>query len=111
MVKELKSCAQPVASSTYLSTPRPLRILVVDNETATAIANELVLWGHEVAIALDPGAAVRLLSSWQPDVVMARLEMPPSRGDALMDLVAREFPLVRRVLYHESGAMRTEALL
>lgn len=45
--------------------------------------------------------AVHELARKVPDVIICAFDMPPYRGDALLDMIASEHPEVRRILFEE----------
>ena len=70
------------------ASPKPLRILIADDDRDTANMLALVLRdeGHEVLIALRGDEALGLCRLFRPDVVVADVNMPGISGYA----VARE---------------------
>jgi CheY-like chemotaxis protein len=62
--------------------PRPLRVLVVDDNIDAAQSLTLLvgLWGYEVHSALNGAAALAEASSFRPDVVLCDLAMPGVDG-------------------------------
>jgi CheY-like chemotaxis protein len=77
-----------------------LDVLVVDDdvEDASAVAR-LLRQRHLVRIAVGLREAVHEVAKKVPDVIICAYEMPPYRGDALLAMVAREHPEVRRILF------------
>ena len=77
-----------------------LDVLVVDDdvEDASAVA-KLLRQRHSVRIAVGLREAVHEVAKKIPDVVICAYEMPPYRGDALLAMIAREHPEVRRILF------------
>lgn len=61
---------------------RPLRVLVVDDETdcVDSLALLLRLWGHDVRTARDGPAAVQVAMVWRPDVVVCDIMLPGMDG-------------------------------
>ncbi|MDB4965813.1 MAG: hypothetical protein JWN44_1502 [Myxococcales bacterium] len=79
---------------------KSLDVLVVDDDVGDACAVARVLrQRHLVRIAVGLREAVHEVSKRVPDVIVAAFEMPPYRGDALLAMVAREHPHVRRILF------------
>ena len=68
--------------------PKPLRVLIADDDRDTANMLALVLRdeGHEVQVALRGDEALDLCRLFRPDVVVADVNMPGTSGYA----VARE---------------------
>ena len=66
--------------------PKPLRILVVDDETSILAFAEHVLTGagYEVVVAQDGPEALRLMDAQRPfDLFVVDVLMPQMRGDEL----------------------------
>lgn len=82
-------------------------MLVVDADVESACQVALVLRArHAVRIAVGLRDAVHEVARAVPDVIVCAFDMPPFRGDALLEMVAREHPEVRRVLFrgkHRQG--------
>ncbi|MGZ3426218.1 MAG: response regulator [Polyangia bacterium] len=77
-----------------------LDVLVVDDDVEEACAMaRLLRQRHLVRIAVGLREAVHEIAKKVPDVVICAHEMPPYRGDALLAMIAREHPHVRRVLF------------
>src|SRR4051812_38334092 len=55
-----------------LSSPRPLRVLVVDDneDTADVLVSLADLWGHDVRVAYSGPAALRVARAFQPHLVL-----------------------------------------
>ena len=72
-------------------TPRPVRVLVVDDDVnaLSALGALLRADDHEVVLARDGVDALVKLASFWPDVIVADLKMPRMDGLALYDAVAR----------------------
>src|SRR5262249_45533904 len=60
----------------------PLRIVVVDDDkaTATSLADSLRLLGHQVIVALGPRGALTQLNRLVPDMVFLDMNMPGVDG-------------------------------
>jgi DNA-binding NtrC family response regulator len=78
----------------------PRRVLVVDDEVQIlkALARILRKAGHVVETTTSPRAALELLSSFAPHVVLSDFRMPEMTGAELLAEVARRYPAMRRVL-------------
>jgi DNA-binding response OmpR family regulator len=65
--------------------PKPLRVLIADDDRDTANMLALVLRdeGHEVQVALRGDEALDLCRLFRPDVVIADVNMPGTSGYAL----------------------------
>ncbi len=61
---------------------RPLRVLVVDDsaDVRTTLHTLLQLFGHEVAEAGDPYAALGLAATFRPDAVLLNVILPGLDG-------------------------------
>lgn len=72
-------------------TPRPVRVLVVDDDVnaLTALGALLRDDEHEIVLARDGVDALAKLTTFRPDVIVADLRMPRMDGLALYDAVAR----------------------
>ena len=83
-----------------------LDVLVVDDDVERACGLARVLRvRHFVRIAVGLREAVHAVAYKVPDAIVCALDMPPYRGDALLAMVAREHPEVRRVLYGRGPQM------
>jgi DNA-binding NtrC family response regulator len=77
-----------------------LDVLIVDDDVEKACSLARLLRSrHFVRIAVGLREAVHAVAYKVPDAIVCALDMPPYRGDALLAMVAREHPEVRRVLY------------
>ena len=77
-----------------------LDVLIVDDDVEKACSLARMLRArHFVRIAVGLRGAVHAVAYKVPDAIVCALHMPPYRGDALLAMVAREHPEVRRVLY------------
>jgi DNA-binding NtrC family response regulator len=75
-------------------------VLIVDNDVEVAASLARLLRSrHFVRIAVGLRDAVHELAARVPDVVVCALEMEPYRGDALLAMIEREHPSVRRILF------------
>jgi CheY-like chemotaxis protein len=65
--------------------PRPLRVLVVDDDrdTATSTAEVLGLLGYEVRVAHDGPGAIQAVDSFPPDVILMDIGLPREDGYGL----------------------------
>jgi len=82
-----------------------LDVLVVDDDVENACALARTLRArHFVRIAVGLREAVHAVALRVPDVIVCAVHMPPYRGDALLAMIAREHPEVRRVLYGPAPA-------
>ncbi len=75
-------------------------VLIVDDDVvhASAIA-KMLRSRYAVRIAVGLRDAVHEVAARVPHVIVCAYEMPPFRGDALLAMIAREHPEVRRVLF------------
>src|SRR3954453_3560131 len=71
--------------ATELSNPRPLRILVIEDnsDAAETLGDLLRLFGHEAAIALSGSTGVEVARSVQPDVILCDIGLPGMDGYAV----------------------------
>jgi CheY-like chemotaxis protein len=71
--------------ATELSNPRPLRILVIEDnsDAAETLGDLLRLFGHEAEIALSGSTGVEVARSVQPDVVLCDIGLPGMDGYAV----------------------------
>ena len=77
-------------------------VLVVDDDTEHACMIARTLRArHHVRIAVGLRDAVHELMRKVPDVIVCAFDMPPYRGDALLAMIAREHPEVRRILFDQ----------
>jgi signal transduction histidine kinase len=62
--------------------PRPMRILVVDDneDAAVGVAELLRVMGHEVAVAYDGPRALRAVEGFRPDVAILDIGLPVMDG-------------------------------
>jgi CheY-like chemotaxis protein len=79
---------------------RRLDVVVVDlDEMACARLVEWIGPEHNIRVATDVRDGIGLILDRVPDVVVCDVELPPFRGDALLSMIAQEYPQIRRVLY------------
>ena len=71
--------------ATELSNPRPLRILVIEDnsDAAETLGDLLRLFGHEAEVALSGPAGLEAAGSLQPDVVLCDIGLPGMDGYAV----------------------------
>lgn len=76
------SSRDPLNPTSEIQSPKLKRVLVVDDcaDAAETLAELLELWGHEVRIASDGPAALRLAELFQPDVVLLDIGLPTMDG-------------------------------
>jgi CheY-like chemotaxis protein len=88
-----------------LSTTRPLRILVVDDnrDAAAALAILLRLWGNEVRTVLRGSDALVLAPSFRPDFILLDIEMPHMHGGMVAQYLRQMPELERSVIIAVSG--------
>jgi len=96
--RALHPAAPTVGNSATLG--KQLDVLLVDDDLEDVRALARLLRGrHPVRIAVGLRDAVHAVTVKVPDVIVCALDMPPYRGDALLAIVAREHPGVRRILF------------
>ena len=75
-------------------------VLVVDDDTEHACRLARGLRSrHHVRIAIGLRDAIHEIARRVPDIIICAYDMPPFRGDVLLDMIAREHPDVRRLLF------------
>ncbi len=69
-----------------------LRVLVVDDDRdcADSLSTLVHLWGHDVQTAYNGAAALEMMGSRQPDVVLADLAMPEMDGCQMVRHLRRQ---------------------
>jgi two-component system CheB/CheR fusion protein len=69
-----------------------MRVLVVDDspDAADSLAMLLELWGHEVAVANDPHAALESARARCPEIVLLDIGLPGMDGYELAKQLRRE---------------------
>lgn len=70
----------------------PLRVLIAEDnaDAAGVLALLLQLWGHQVRVAHDGGAALDTARAFRPEVVLLDLGLPGLDGFAVAERVRRE---------------------
>jgi two-component system CheB/CheR fusion protein len=83
----------------------PMRVLVVDNDPATAqsVTALLQVWGYEVRTRYCGGDALREALSWRPEVVVLDIGMPGMDGYEVASLLRTEPSLEGLVLVALTG--------
>jgi two-component system chemotaxis response regulator CheY len=92
-----------------MSTPNPVRVLVVDDSAAMRSVLRMVLrsGGYEVAgEAQDGEEAVREAKASQPDLVLLDLAMPEMDGLTALSLLLEASPTTRIVVVSGFGDQR-----
>jgi CheY-like chemotaxis protein len=81
-------------------TPRPLRVLLVDDnrDAADSMAILLEMSGHAVTIAYDGMEAVHVAARMRPDVALVDLAMPGMDGFAVVHAL-RQMPALANTRY------------
>lgn len=90
---------------------RALHILIVDDEPVlcAALHRQLARLGHRPVVAEDGVAALARIAEEPPDVVISDLTMPNLSGTALAEVLAAEYPALRRRLIVMTGGAVTAA--
>ena len=94
-------------------TPRPLHVLVVDDEPHILhyIRATLEAWGHSVVTALDGEAALERVANEQFDLIISDLRMPKVGGrEFYQALVGLRPELARRVAFSTGDTVRGDTL-
>jgi CheY-like chemotaxis protein len=114
MVVRLPRMSQPARpahrgqpSAVVAPAPRPLRILVVDHDAATALARLLTILGHDVAVAHDGPGALAKTADARPELVFIDIGLPGMDGYALASAL-RAAGLDRAALVAVTGYGRDE---
>jgi two-component system CheB/CheR fusion protein len=70
------------AKTVYSAAPRPVRVLVADDnrDAADTLQRVLALYGHEVRVAYDGASALRIGQEFRPRVAVLDIAMPGSDG-------------------------------
>lgn len=102
--------AQPVSHS--MESPRPtrqLRVVLVDDNVdgVESLADLIGLLGHQVRIAHDGPTGIRVVSEFDPDIVLLDIGLPGMDGYEVARRIRREFG-TRIVLIAVSGYGREE---
>jgi PAS domain S-box-containing protein len=91
-------------------TPRRARVLIVDDESAVAMAIARTLAAHEVTVVTSARDALERLSEVPFDVVISDLMMPEMSGMELYDEIQRRLPhIVDRIVFVTGGAFTASA--
>jgi CheY-like chemotaxis protein len=102
--------ATAVGAERGTSADRRLRILVVEDnaDAAESLTALLQLWGHEVRVAYDGLAALRLAEAETPDVILSDIGLPGMDGYELARQLRARPAFGRVVLVALSGYGRDE---
>jgi CheY-like chemotaxis protein len=94
-----------MASRSLPARTAPWRILVVDDDahSRTAVARLLNDEGYQAFMATDGEAAVAMLATCQPDLVLTDLHMPRLDGRQLLARLRRDRPLTPVVVVSASA--------
>ena len=78
----LTTGAPTQAKTVYSAAPRPVRVLVADDnrDAADTLQRVLALYGHEVRVAYDGASALRIGQEFRPRVAVLDIAMPGSDG-------------------------------
>ena len=104
--------AMPAESRLERASPsgRRLRVLVVEDnhDAAESLTTLLQLWGHDVRVAYDGPAALRLAEAETPDVILSDIGLPGMDGYELARQLRARPAFGRVVLVALSGYGRDE---
>ena len=97
-----------------IATPRPLRVLIVDDSEDTAVScGELLrLYGHECRTAESGDSALTVLDGWEPDIALLDIRMPGMSGHELARIIcarAKGKPFLVAITGVSGEAFRLEA--
>jgi DNA-binding response OmpR family regulator len=84
-----------VGSSAQIPTAPPISVLVIDDhmDTADSLARFLrIAVGHDVRVAYDGAAGVRLATAVVPDVVVCDIAMPKVSGLRVAEVLSKVTP-------------------
>lgn len=83
-----------VPEITQPSTPTPFRLLIVDDDEAVRLVTSDALreLGYQIATAEDGDAALMVIDSFLPDLVITDLRMPRMSGFELLEILRARFP-------------------
>jgi CheY-like chemotaxis protein len=75
-----------------LSNPRPLRVLVIEDnsDAAETLGDLLRLFGHEAEVALSGPAGLDVARNLRPDVVLCDIGLPGMDGYSVADSLRSE---------------------
>ena len=97
-----------------LAAPHPsrLRVLVVDDhgDCACSLALLLRTWGHDVNMANDGPAALRLAAEQQPDVVLLDIGLPTMDGFKVAQALRAQAVVRRPMIIAQTGHCLPEHL-
>jgi signal transduction histidine kinase/ActR/RegA family two-component response regulator len=87
------------------ATPRPCRVLVVDDniDAATSLCNALQLDRHEVAVAYDGAQALAQADSFSPEALLIDIDLPDMDGYELARRLRERDPEHRLLLAAVTG--------
>jgi len=87
-----------------------LRVLLVEDnpDAADSLAVVLGMWGHEVRVAGDAGAALDVVARWVPAVVLSDIGLPGMDGYELAGALRSQPALRDATLIALSGYGRDE---
>ena len=88
-----------------------MRVLVIDDEELVANTWVMILQqaGHEAAAAYDGLTALKLVKSFQPEVVLSDVVMPKMNGIEVCSRIQADHPKCRIFLF--SGQAATSGLV
>jgi CheY-like chemotaxis protein len=99
------------------TTERYLRILIVEDchDTATTTKLLLEIWGHEVHVAVTGRAALHVVETFQPDVVLLDIGLPGHMDGfevarRLRELPWEDAPVLIAATGYEGATIRQRAL-
>jgi DNA-binding NtrC family response regulator len=87
----------------------PVNILLVDDERdfVDMFAMRLEEAGHRVRPSYGGEEALKILATWEPDVVILDIKMPGLDGIATLKQIKAKYPLVEVILLTGHGAVDT----
>jgi two-component system, NtrC family, sensor kinase len=91
----------PVSAPVFVGrAPKPLRVMVVDDEPliAMALAQIVEMDGHQVSWLTDPELALVHISQGPPDLLMADIHMPNLDGITLLQFAKEFAPEMQQIL-------------
>ncbi len=104
MSADMPQAASPITENSH-STPRPLRVLVVDDSADTVLSFSILLetLGHHVRTARDGPTGVQAAVDYVPDVVFLDIGLPGLSGYEVAQRIRQEPTLEHAVLVALTG--------
>jgi PAS domain S-box-containing protein len=106
----LAGLPSPQAADPDRAVPRPLRVLIVEDnqDAAESLATMIELWGHQVQVAFDGFAALGVAEAFEPELIVSDLGLPGMDGYELARRMRAQPVFGKVVLVALSGYGREE---